>query len=184
MARKDTQAAAVRAPDLAAPLPPPPAAVELDRDQMAAHLATAERWIRKAYAETGNECLVGAIQEVQLVHGACQLELPGMPLPENTNGSAKSEEEVVAFCLANGISGPDGVWFWRKCKGCGWKNAGRPMRDWKMTLLGWHAKGNIFPSQTQALLRNNGKPPEASLQQKIMNEKIQRAEKTLSKLGL
>jgi hypothetical protein len=183
--RKKTVSArkAVNAPNLAAPLPPPPGAVELDRDQMSAHLATAERWIKKVYAETGNQGLIAAIQEVQLVRGACQLELPGMPVPSNPmrRGTLK---DVRALCIEIGLTSSDGDFLFEKWEGNGWKVNDHPIRDWRMTAKAWKRVGNIFPSQKQAMQRNNGKPPEASLQQKIMNEKIQRAEKTLSKLGL
>lgn len=119
--------------------------------------------------------------ELGTIQVACQLDLPGFEKQSKRRGT---EDECMAFAASLGLPTDDGFWFWEKCEGCNWTNNGKAIFDWQMTMRAWKRKGDIFPSQTDARARNNGKPPEASLQQKIMNEKIQRAEKTLSKLGL
>lgn len=55
-------------------------------------------------------------------------------------------EEAKAYCLEIGLLESDGQWFFDKCEGCGWKNNGKAIVDWKATVRAW--KGiSIFPGQ-------------------------------------
>lgn len=55
-------------------------------------------------------------------------------------------EEVKLFCSKAGISMSDAEWFFFKCEGNGWTNAGRPIKNWGMTLTSWKTAGYL-PSQ-------------------------------------
>lgn len=88
---------------------------------------------------TSNQAEAEAEAEVQGTN-------PPTPLPSKSKAS--SMEEVVAFCLEIGLTKDDGEWFWDKCQGCGWKNNGKPILDWKATCRSWK-KINVFPSQKQ-----------------------------------
>lgn len=57
-------------------------------------------------------------------------------------------ERVRAFAQEKGISESDADWFFWKGEGNGWTNGGRPILDWKATLLSWH-RGRYLPSQKQ-----------------------------------
>src|SRR5262245_13139661 len=59
---------------------------------------------------------------------------------------ASSIEEVEDYAKVIALSSNDGAWFWDKNEGCGWKNNGRPILDWKATMRTWR-RMNIFPSQ-------------------------------------
>lgn len=61
-------------------------------------------------------------------------------------------ERVRDFAKLKGISEKDADWFYWKGRGNGWTNGGKPMLDWKATLLSWQRAGYL-PSQRQ---RNNG----------------------------
>ena len=61
-------------------------------------------------------------------------------------GKPSSEQEVVEFCESIGI--PDGVYFWEKWTGNGFKNGGKAMKDWKATIRAWKIAGYL-PSQKQ-----------------------------------
>ena len=55
-------------------------------------------------------------------------------------------EEVRGFSRGEGIPLPDADWFFYKCRGNGWTNGGKPIRDWKATLRSWKRAGYL-PSQ-------------------------------------
>ncbi len=64
----------------------------------------------------------------------------------NAKATASSEEEVTTFVLSLGLPGSDGIWFFNKCEGNGWKNRGQPIRDWKATIRSWQS-ASYLPSQ-------------------------------------
>jgi hypothetical protein len=73
--------------------------------------------------------------------------------PEERTGAARleksvkgSRDEVIGFCISLGLSKDDAEWFFDKCEGCGWKNAGKPILDWKATVRAWK-RICVFPSQ-------------------------------------
>jgi hypothetical protein len=73
-------------------------------------------------------------------------------------------DEVVRFCcteISPPLSQADAEWFFHKCEGCGWKNNGRAILDWKATIRAWNTI-KIFPSQKQSSSSygNNGKNPQ------------------------
>lgn len=67
---------------------------------------------------------------------------------DNENGL----ERVRGFGKEKGICESDCDWFYYKGSGNGWTNGGKPMHDWKMTLLSWQRAGYL-PSQKRS---NNG----------------------------
>jgi uncharacterized protein YdaU (DUF1376 family) len=64
--------------------------------------------------------------------------------PDNDNGNGL--ERVREFARERGISEKDADWFYWKGRGNGWTNGGKPMLDWKATLLSWQRAGYL-PSQ-------------------------------------
>lgn len=50
-------------------------------------------------------------------------------------------EECSAYCLELGLPADDGVWFFDKAEGNGWKNGGAPIKDWKATIRAWKRAG-------------------------------------------
>lgn len=86
---------------------------------------------------------------------------PFAPLEEKSKKKAASEQEAVEFCRDIGLKPDDGSWFWDKCEGSGWKNAGKPIVDWKAVVRSWQRIA-IFPSQKN---QNQGfqKPKQQSL---------------------
>ncbi len=87
---------------------------------------------------------------------------------------ASTEEEVVQYCSSIGLTEEDGKWFWEKCEGCGWKNAGKSIEDWKLTISSWKRVGTIFPSHKQK--SPNGQRPmsafEIERRKEAISEKI------------
>lgn len=57
-----------------------------------------------------------------------------------------SEEEIKTFCLSNGLLESDGAYLFDKWEGNGWTNDGRPIRNWKRTILSWKT-AKFLPSQ-------------------------------------
>ena len=126
------------------PLPPPPAPVEMTRQEMDRHLGIAEKLLTGLYRH-GDTAVLAAIEEVRAVRGACQLELPGIPPAEAPKGKG-TREEVNKFFAELKLEARDAEWFFCKCQGNGWKVDGKAIRDWKMTVRSWKIAG-IFPSQ-------------------------------------
>ena len=62
--------------------------------------------------------------------------------------AAGSLEEVVIFATTVGAAEKDARYFWYKCEGCDWTNAGRKIKDWRATFLAWWEAG-YFPSQRE-----------------------------------
>lgn len=69
-----------------------------------------------------------------------------------------SIEEIKLHCSKSGISMTDAEWFFYKCEGNGWTNAGRPIRSWQMTLISWKTAGYL-PSQKKHE-NNKSNPPQ------------------------
>ena len=57
-----------------------------------------------------------------------------------------SEEEVIAYCMAQGLTTKDGVYLFNHWQSNGFKRSGRPILDWKAMVRSWCA-GGFFPSQ-------------------------------------
>jgi len=62
--------------------------------------------------------------------------------------SEGARKRVREFARGEGIGEGDADWFFYKCEGCGWMNAGKPIADWKQTVRAWW-RGGFFPSQKQ-----------------------------------
>ena len=71
------------------------------------------------------------------------------PSNEGVHTRAKSKgtrEDVVAYCQGEGLTPDDGEWFFDKAEGCGWKNNGKAIVDWRATVRAWK-RSKYFPSQ-------------------------------------
>lgn len=80
------------------------------------------------------------------------------PMDENPKDKAKGTlEAVVAYCVSRGLPESDGQWFFDKAEGCGWKNGGKAIVDWRATVRSW-ITGNYFPSLKLALI---ARPPKS-----------------------
>lgn len=80
------------------------------------------------------------------------------PIDENPKDKAKGAlEAVVAYCVSRGLPESDGQWFFDKAEGCGWKNGGKAIVDWRATVRSW-SFGNYFPSQKLAMITRPPKP--------------------------
>ena len=62
-----------------------------------------------------------------------------------SNGRAK-KEELVTYCKVIGLPATDGEILFDKWESNGWKNGGRPIKDWKSTVRVWKGYGYL-PSQ-------------------------------------
>ena len=75
------------------------------------------------------------------------------------DGKAKgSESEVVSFCKSLNLPENDGVWFFARCEGNGWKNNGQPIKDWKATIRAWKAAGYMASQKVNGQRSGGGKP--------------------------
>lgn len=63
-----------------------------------------------------------------------------------------SEAHVVAYCTAIGLTEDDGVYYWSKWQGNGFKNAGHAILDWRQTIRSAKA-GGYAPSQRRGTKR-------------------------------
>jgi len=86
--------------------------------------------------------------------------------PDNDNGIENSGlERVREFARGKGIGKEDADWFYWKGTGNGWTNGGKPILDWKATLLSWHRAGYL-PSQKQQRNGNGSRPHSMTYNQK------------------
>lgn len=91
--------------------------------------------------------LRSALREVESAQDIVMGELPGLEATKKPKSKATAQE-VVAFIqgLNCGLNIDDAHWFFYKCEGSGWKNAGKPIKDWRATVRAWHL-ARVFPSQ-------------------------------------
>ncbi len=75
-----------------------------------------------------------------------QGELPGMAEHFAAAKARGSKAEVESYCVTIGLPSSDGTWFFDKAEGCGWKNNGKAIVDWKATCRAWKG-ASVFPSQ-------------------------------------
>lgn len=54
---------------------------------------------------------------------------------------------MVLFAQTLGATEKAARWFWFKCEGCDWTNAGRPIKNWRATFACWFEAG-YFPANT------------------------------------
>jgi len=69
--------------------------------------------------------------------------------PPTTSKSRCTAVEAIEYANSIQLSASDGQWFFDKCEGCGWKNNGSPILDWKATIRAWKT-GGYLPSQKRA----------------------------------
>lgn len=100
-----------------------------------------------------------------------------------------SEEEAVSYCKQRGLQKEDGEWFFHKCEGCGWTNGGKPIKNWRSTIIAW-SKIRIFPSQKPQ--KNETKPwqrprppdPQEEKNEREMRESRERLKEFWAKKGI
>ncbi len=63
-------------------------------------------------------------------------------------------QEVMAYTRTLELPDSDAEWFFHKCEGNGWTNAGRPIQRWKSTISSWKA-GKYLPSQKNETNKTN-----------------------------
>lgn len=83
-------------------------------------------------------------------------------------------ERVRGFGKEKGIPEADCDWFYFKGSANGWTNGGRPILDWKMTLLSWQ-RAKYLPSQKNGngIQNGNSSRPMGFQERKSLKEKIQ-----------
>lgn len=86
-----------------------------------------------------------------------------------TNKARGTQAEVVALCAELGLSDDDGEWFFLKAEGCGWKNGGKSIVDWRATVRAWQKAGH-FPSQKQAKNLHQRRPRHQAYDPKTATE--------------
>ncbi len=67
-------------------------------------------------------------------------------ISKEQKAKASTEEEIITYCRSLGLPDSDGQSLWLKWQENGWKNDGRPIKDWKLTIQRWKLDG-ILPSQ-------------------------------------
>ena len=74
------------------------------------------------------------------------------PTPSLRAGSVKEQKptqtEMEEFAKSLGLSRTDGQYCFEKWMGSGWKNGGKPIVNWQMTMRSWKTAGYL-PSQQQ-----------------------------------
>lgn len=58
--------------------------------------------------------------------------------------------EIIAYCAEIQVPESDAIWFFDKNEGCGWKNNGKAIADWKSTIRSWKAN-DYLPSFKKAV---------------------------------
>lgn len=81
-------------------------------------------------------------------------------------------ERVREFGRGKGVALSDAEWFFWKCVGNGWTNAGKPIQDWKATLLCWFRAGWL-PSQKNGSNGVNGRVVQRQMSSFEIKERIQ-----------
>jgi len=76
--------------------------------------------------------------------------------PKKQRSNRATESEIIQYCLSRGLPKSDGEYLFAKWEGNGWTNDGKPIRNWKMTIVQWQIRGDILPSH-----KRNPKPPPA-----------------------
>lgn len=114
------------------------------------------------------------VSELHHVDKLLQPEL--FPAPQQSRGSL---EEVIEFCVNRGLKKEDGEWFFEKCQGCGWKNNGKAIVDWRSTVRAWQALGTIFPSQKQAPAGNGRLAPTEMM---VRQKELESAERQIKSI--
>ncbi len=82
--------------------------------------------------------------------------------------AAGSLAEVILFSSTIGASEKDARYFWFKCEGNGWKNAGRAIHNWRATFESWWEAG-YFPSQREKYRQKTNLPSAAEVR-RVMRE--------------
>lgn len=87
-----------------------------------------------------------------------------------------TSEECKTFAVGINLPESDGEWFFDKCEGCGWKNDGKPIVDWKATFRAWK-RLNLPPSLKQYDRSKTAKPATSNRNAGTANEGVSYAGK-------
>jgi len=94
------------------------------------------------YFATGKTSVaINVLQEIQTALGE--------PLPEPEKVKPRSKgtlQEIIGFCVSQGLPPTDGEWFYYRCEGNGWYNGKAKIKDWPATIRAWKLQG-YMPSQ-------------------------------------
>jgi hypothetical protein len=99
-----------------------------------------EEELRRKRAEAGSK-------------GGAKTQAKREQIPDIDIGTDNGLERVREFSRGKGIPESDADWFYWKGRGNGWTNGGKPILDWKATLLSWQRAGYL-PSQRRQQTRN------------------------------
>lgn len=108
------------------------------------------------------------VSELHHVDKMLQPELFDLPSRQKSRGTL---EEVIEFCSNQELTKEDAEWFFNKMQGCGWKNNGKSIVDWRSTVRAWKGLHTIFPSHKQPKAGTNGtmSPAEIMVRQKELD---------------
>jgi hypothetical protein len=98
------------------------------------------------------------LDELDAVNREGEESLPGLAVGPK-RFKKPTMDEVQCFCLLINVPRGDAEWFWHKCEGCGWKNAGKAIVDWKATIRAWKLAGYLpsqKPSRELSVINPNG----------------------------
>lgn len=109
--------------------------------------------------------------ELRQAQALVQQTLPGFESTEVKVAKFKvpTQEQVLLYCAKAGIAERDGIWFWTKMEGSGWKNGGQKVKSWEKTILAWKIAGYL-PSQKVVAANGQMVAREKTLMQKQVDE--------------
>lgn len=78
-----------------------------------------------------------------------------------------TREEIAEYAISRELTPNDAEWLWEKWEGNGFKNGGKPIKNWKATINQWQAQSDIFPSQKSKSPNRSAQPQFKGLQEDI-----------------
>lgn len=85
--------------------------------------------------------------------------------PEKITKQKATLDEVLAFCTSIDLPATDAEWFFSKCEGNGWTNAGKAIRNWQQTIRSWKLSKYLpslkQPGSYNGHQKNSSSPPGA-----------------------
>jgi hypothetical protein len=79
-----------------------------------------------------------------------------LPLFPEHDKPLATREEIVAFCVEQGLTENDGVYLFHHWEENHWTRNNKPLKKWKQAVLAWKA-GGFLPSQRERY--NLPRPP-------------------------
>ena len=99
----------------------------------------------------------------QMITGSNKGRAAPNTTPPSVKERASSLEEIEEYILSLGLPESDGQWIWDKWNGCGWKNNGESIKDWKSTIRSWKHNGYMASQKLRGQTNGNrfsGQPPQ------------------------